>query len=197
MRYLGKELVSSLIATLVLALILGGVYPALVWAGANLLFPRRSSGSLVVEGGKTLGSDLIGQNFTSPRYFSGRPSAAGNGYDAANSGGSNLGPLSQKLIDGVKERVAEYRKQNGLAEDARVPADAVLASGSGLDPHISIQNAALQVPRVAKARGMREETVRHFVEQHSQGRDLGVLGEPRVHVLLLNLALDQYPGGTP
>jgi len=197
MRQLGRELVVSVIATLVLAALLCGVYPAVVWAGARVLFPARSAGSLVVEGGKLQGSELIGQNFSSDKYFTGRPSAAGTGYDASNSGGSNLGPLSQKLVDGVKERVQEYRRRNGLAGDVPVPADAVLASGSGLDPHVSVQNAELQVKRVSKARGMREETVRHFVEQHTEGRELGILGDPRVNVLLLNLALDQYPGGKP
>jgi len=136
---------------------------------------------------------LIGQNFTSDKYFTSRPSAAGSGYDAANSGGTNLGPLSKKLLVSVKDAVADYRKKNGLKDDALVPADAVLSSSSGLDPHISAPNAFLQAPRVARVRGMREELVRHFIEQHTEGRDLGFLGEPRVNVFRLNLTLDQYP----
>jgi len=193
MKYLLKELGISVLATLALALLVSGIYPVLVW-GASQIFARRASGSLVEEQGKVVGSELIGQNFTSDKYFIPRPSAAGTGYDAANSGVTNLGPLSQKLVDAVKERVADYRKRNGLDDTTPVPADAVLASSSGLDPHISVKNAMLQAPRVAKARGMREGIVRHFVEQHTEGRDLGFLGEPRVNVLLLNLALDQHPG---
>src|SRR5262249_40888638 len=133
MKYMLKELGVSVAATLFLALLLGGIYPVAVW-GLAQVFSKRANGSLIVEQGKVIGSELIGQNFTSDKYFIPRPSAAGNGYDAANSGGSNLGPLSQKLSDGVKERVAEYRKRNGLDEKTPVPADAVLASSSGLDP---------------------------------------------------------------
>jgi K+-transporting ATPase ATPase C chain len=193
MKYLLKELGLSVLATLTLAVLLSGLYPVLVW-GASQLFARRANGSLVVEQGKVLGSEMIGQNFTSDKYFLPRPSAAGLGYDAAQSGASNLGPLSLKLMDTVKDRVAEYRKRNGLDDATPVPADAVLASSSGLDPHISVQNALFQAPRVAKARGLREEIVRYFIEQHTEGRELGFLGEPRVNVLLLNLALDQHPG---
>jgi K+-transporting ATPase ATPase C chain len=192
MKKLLKELAISTAATLVLALLLGGAYPLAVWAAAQL-FPKRAGGSLILSDGKVLGSELIGQNFTSDRYFLPRPSAAGNGYDATNSGGTNLGPLSKKLLDGVKDRVVGYRKKNGLKEDALVPADAVLASGSGLDPHISVANAHLQVSRIARSRGMREEIIRHFVEQFTEERELGFLGAPRVNVLLLNLALDQHP----
>jgi len=195
MKKLLKELAISTAATLVLALLLGGAYPLAVWAAAQL-FPQRAGGSLIVKDGKVVGSELIGQNFTSDRYFLPRPSAAGNGYDATSSGGSNLGPLSKKLLDGVKERAVEYRKKNGLKEDAIVPADAVLASASGLDPHVSVANAELQTPRVARSRGMREEIVRHFVEQFTEDRELGLLGEPRVNVLRLNLALDQHPGNS-
>jgi K+-transporting ATPase ATPase C chain len=193
MKALLKELGISTAATLVLAVLVGGVYPALVWVEARVL-PDRAGGSLIERDGKILGSELIGQNFTSDRYFLPRPSAAGNGYDAVNSGGSNLGPLSKKLLEGVQERAVEYRRKNGLKEDAVVPADAVLASASGLDPHISVGNALLQVSRVARARGLRDDIVRHFVEQHTEGRDFGFLGEPRVNVLVLNLALDQHPG---
>lgn len=195
MKKVLRELAISTTATLLLALLVGGVYPLAVWAAAQL-FPQRAGGSLIVKDGKVVGSELIGQNFTSDRYFLPRPSAAGNGYDATSSGGSNLGPLSKKLLDGVKDRAVEYRKKNGLKDDAIVPADAVLASASGLDPHVSVANAELQTPRVARSRGMREEIVRHFVEQFTEGRELGLLGEPRVNVLRLNLALDQHPGNT-
>ncbi len=193
MRTLLKELGISAACTVAMAILLCGVYPCAVW-GLSRVFSHKADGSLVQSGDKLVGSDLIGQHFAGDKYFTSRPSAAGNGYDAAGSGGSNLGPLSQKLIDGVKDNVAAYRKQNNLDEKTPVPADAVLASSSGLDPHISVQNAQLQVARVAKARTMREEIVRHYVEQYSEGRDLGVLGEARVNVLLLNLALDQHPG---
>ncbi len=192
MKYTLKEFGTSILATLGLAVLLGGVYPAAVW-GLAQIFPRQAGGSLVLEKDKVVGSELIGQNFTSDRYFTARPSAAGNGYDAANSGGSNLGPLSQKLIDGVKDRVAEYRKKNGLADNVPVPADAVLASASGLDPHISVRNALLQAPRVAKTRGIREEIVRHYIEERTEKRAFGFLGDPGVNVLLLNLDLDGYP----
>ena len=137
------------------------------------------------------GSKLLGQNFTADKYFHPRPSAAGNGYDAANSSGSNLGPTSQKLNDAIKDRVAAYRAENGLKENEPVPADAVTASGSGLDPHISLRNAELQTPRVAKARAVSEKKLRELIEQNTDGRDLGVFGEPGVNVLTLNRALDQ------
>jgi K+-transporting ATPase ATPase C chain len=196
MKDVMKEITTSVTATIALGILLCGLYPGAVWA-ASRLFRSRAEGSLVEVQGKVVASELIGQGFQAERYFHPRPSAAGNGYDAANSGGTNFGPLSQKLIDSVKDRVATYRKENGLDEHSPVPADAVLSSASGLDPHISVKNAGLQVKRVARARGMREDTVRHFVEQRTEGRDLGLLGEPRVNVLLLNLALDQYPGGKP
>jgi len=195
MKTLVRELVTALIATIALAVLVSGIYPVAIW-GLSRLFPHKADGSLVESGGKVVGSELIGQHFSGDKYFTSRPSAAGNGYDAANSGGSNLGPLSQKLIDGVKDNVAAYRKQNNLDEKTPVPADAVLASSSGLDPHISVQNALLQAPRVAKVRGMSEEIVRHYVEQHTEGRDLGFLGEPRVNVFLLNRSLDLHPGST-
>jgi potassium-transporting ATPase KdpC subunit len=136
------------------------------------------------------GSKLLGQGFTGARYFHPRPSAAGNGYDAANSGGSNLGPTSQKLHDAIKERIAAYREENRLKENESVPADAVTASGSGLDPHISLSNAELQGARVARARGLSEEEVHGLIKQHTEGPDLGILGDPGVNVLTLNLGLD-------
>ncbi len=193
MRFFVKELGTATAAVLAIALIVGAAYPAAVWA-AGRLFPSQAQGSLVVRDGVVIGSELIGQPFSGERYFSSRPSAAGAGYDASSSGGSNLGPLSQKLADAVKDRVAGYRKLNGLPDTAPVPADAVLASASGLDPHISLANARLQAPRVARVRGMRREIVSHLVEQNTEGRTLGFLGEPRVNVLRLNLALDEFIG---
>jgi potassium-transporting ATPase KdpC subunit len=190
MRYLFSELRISIIATAFLAAILCGVYPLTVWCLAHAIFPGRAGGSLIVQGGEIAGSRLIGQEFTGPGYFHARPSAAGAGYDAAHSGGSNLGPLSRKLIETIGQRVAAYRAENDCAPGVLVPADAVTASGSGLDPHISVGNALMQVPRVAKARGLSVETVLEQVKMHTEGRDLMILGEPRVNVLLLNRSLD-------
>jgi K+-transporting ATPase ATPase C chain len=186
-----RELRISTIATLSLAVILCGIYPLIVWVFAQGLFPAKVNGSLVVRDGITIGSALLSQGFTDPKYFHPRPSAAGDGYDAVRSGGSNLGPTSKTLIDTVRKRVEEYRKENNLTPDALVPADAVTASASGLDPHISVKNALLQAPRVAKARGLSEEVVLKEIKNHTEGRNFGILGEPRVNVLLLNLALDK------
>lgn len=178
-------------ATLVLAVVCCGLYPLIVFGVSQALFHDKANGSLIVgKDGAVRGSKLIGQNFASEKYFHPRPSAAGNGYDAANSGGSNLGPTSRKLNDTIKDRIEAYRKENGLNADEPVPADAVTASGSGLDPEISVHNAELQVARVAKARGLREEKLRELIQQHITARDLGVLGDPGVNVLQLNLALD-------
>jgi K+-transporting ATPase ATPase C chain len=146
----------------------------------------------VDKDGAVRGSKLLAQGFTAAKYFHPRPSAAGNGYDAANSGGSNLGPTSQKLNDLIKDRVDGYRKENGLNADESVPADAVTASGSGLDPHISLRNAELQTPRVAKARTVSEEKLRELIRQNTDARDLGLLGDPGVNVLSLNRALDSF-----
>jgi K+-transporting ATPase ATPase C chain len=140
---------------------------------------------------RIIGSEWLGQNFTSAKYFHPRPSAAGTGYDAINSGGTNLGPTSQKLVDSVKAAADQYRKENGLAANALVPGDAVTSSGSGLDPHISVKNALLQVPRVARERGSSEEVVKGEVAKATAGRSLGIFGEPGVNVLVLNLALDK------
>ena len=179
-------------STVVLAIVCCGLYPLIVFGISQALFHDKANGSLIVDkDGVVRGSKLLAQGFTSAKYFHPRPSAAGNGYDAANSGGSNLGPTSQKLDDAIKDRVAAYRKENGLGQGDSVPADAVTASGSGLDPHISLRNAELQTPRVAKARGLSEDKVRELIEQNTDGRDLGVLGEPGVNVLTLNRALDQ------
>lgn len=179
-------------ATLLLAVVCGGIYPLAVWGLAQAAFPGQANGSLVAdEAGTVRGSRLIGQSFTSEKYFHPRPSAAGSGYDAANSGGSNLGPTSKKLRDAIRERVAAYRAENSLGQTEEVPADAVTASGSGLDPHISPRNAQIQAARVARARGMDPARVTEVIAACTEKPDLGVLGEPRVHVVRLNLALDR------
>ena len=183
------ELGISVMATLSLAILLCGIYPLLVWIVGQGLFPAESNGSLLAHKGTVVGSSLLSQGFTDPKYFHPRPSAAGQGYDAAGSGGSNLGPTSKKLVDGVRQRVVDYRIENGLGPDAMVPADAVTASASGLDPHISVENALLQARRVAKARSLAVELVREKIDAHTEGRSLGILGEPRVNVLMLNLDL--------
>ena len=193
MKTLLRELLTSVCATLVFAVLLCVAFPLVIFGAGQLFFPRQANGSLI-EGNdrRILGSELLGQNFSGARYFHPRPSAAGaNGYDAANSSGSNLGPTSQKLIDAVKERVEAYRAENGLAADALVPADAVTASGSGLDPHISLRNADLQAPRVARERGLDLAVVRAAIAKATDGRSLGIFGEPGVNVLKLNLALDE------
>jgi K+-transporting ATPase ATPase C chain len=188
------DLKTSLLLTAVFVVLLCGVYPLAVWAGAQLCFPAKANGSLIVDrDGTVRGSALLAQNFSGEKYFQPRPSAAGTGYDAANSSGTNLGPTSQKLADSIKAAVAAYRTANGLAADAPVPADAVTSSGSGLDPHISVANAERQSARVARVRAVPLETVRVLIARHTEGRDLGVLGEPGVNVLLLNLALDRIP----
>jgi K+-transporting ATPase ATPase C chain len=181
----------AVLATLVLAIVCCGLYPLVVFGIAQALFRDKANGSLIVDpDGTVRGSKLLGQSFTDAKYFHPRPSSAGNGYDAAGSGGSNLGPTSQKLNDAIKDRVDAYRNENGLNASDAVPADAVTASGSGLDPHISLRNAELQTPRVAKTRGLSEDQVRELVGQNTESRDLGFLGEPGVNVLGLNLALD-------
>jgi potassium-transporting ATPase KdpC subunit len=191
MRYLISELRTSLAALFSLAVLLCGIYPLLVWGIGQTLFPHQANGSLIMKQGKVVGSELIAQNFTGPKYFHPRPSAAGEtGYDASSSGGSNLGPTSKKLIDTVKERVEAYRAENNLSPAVPIPADAVTASASGLDPDISLGNALLQAPRVAKARGMSPAVLRKKIQERAENRDLGVLGERRVNVLKLNLALD-------
>lgn len=193
MKSLGIEVRRAVLATGVLALVCCGAYPLLVFGIAQVAFPDQANGSLVVDSDGTVrGSRLLGQNFTAAKYFHPRPSAAGAGYDAASSGGSNLGPTSKGLYEAVRKRIEAYRRENGLDETEAIPADAVTASGSGLDRHISRRNAALQVPRVAEARGWSREQVRELVDRYTEGRDLGVLGEPGVNVLLLNRALDAF-----
>jgi K+-transporting ATPase ATPase C chain len=184
------ELRRSFLAVAVLAIILCGLYPLVAWLLAQGLFPGQANGSLIVRGRVVAGSSLIGQQFSSPKYFHPRPSAAGQGYDGGRSGGTNLGPLSKDLVETVRRRITEYRSENGLAAATPVPADAVTASGSGLDPHISPENARIQAPRVARARGLAAAAVRAQIEACTEGRTLGILGDPRVNVLRLNLALD-------
>ena len=185
-----KELWTSIAATVVLCLVVSGLYPVVIWGVGQLLFPHQANGSLIENKGQIVGSELLAQGFSGPRYFHPRPSAAGTGYDATSSGGSNLGPTSQKLIDGIKANVAQYREENGLAPEAKVPADAVTASGSGLDPEIGLRNAQLQIPRVAKERGLSEDVVRAEVAKATDHPLLGIGGEPGVNVLKVNLALD-------
>ena len=207
-----RETVSAVLATVVLAVIVSGLYPLVIWGLGQGLFHHKANGSLIVaaDGTTVLGSELLGQNFGGKQYFNPRPSAAGAaGYDPTASGGTNLGPTSDKLIngqhkkdavgqpvndpsnfDGIKDLVAAYRTANGLKETDPVPADAVTRSGSGMDPHISVANALLQVPRVARERSKSPDEVRQLMDRYTEGRDLGVFGEPRVNTVLLNLALD-------
>jgi K+-transporting ATPase ATPase C chain len=191
MKFIFSEIRSAVVGTLILAVACCGLYPLVVFALGQAMFPAKANGSLIVSSDGTVhGSRLLGQQFKADKYFHSRPSAAGNGYDATSSGGSNLGPTSQKLHDSVAQNISDYRSQNGLTTNAPVPADAVTASGSGLDPHISPENANLQAPRVAKARNLAIEKVRALIVQYTDLPDLGVLGEPGVNVLELNLALD-------
>lgn len=182
----------AIVSTLVFSVVLCGFYPVAVWGIGQVAFKDKADGSLIVDkDGKIRGSRLLGQNFTGDGYFHPRPSSAGaNGYDAASSSGSNLGPTSQKLADQIKERVLAYRELNGLAEDQEVPADAVTTSGSGLDPHISPRNAAFQISRIAKSRAIPEDAVRELVGVHTDPSSLGLLGDPGVNVVELNIALD-------
>ena len=180
--------------TVILAIVCCGIYPLIVFGIAQAAFPKQANGSLLKDSsGNVRGSRLLGQQFTLDKYFQSRPSAAGNGYDASNSSGSNLGPTSSNLVATITQRIADYRTQNGLATNAPVPADAVTASGSGLDPHISLRNAELQAPRVAKARNLPLDKVMALIHAHTDPADLGFLGEPGVNVLELNLALDSAP----
>ena len=207
-----QETISSILATIVLGIIVSGFYPLLIWGIGQGLFQHQANGSLIVaaDGHTVLGSALLGQNFGGKTYFNPRPSAAGAaGYDPTASGGTNLGPTSDKLVngqhkkdaagkpvndptnyDGIKDLVPAYRSANGLPETTAVPADAVTRSGSGLDPDISLANAELQLPRVARERKLDEAAVRQLVDRYTVGRDWGIFGEARVNTLLLNLALD-------
>jgi potassium-transporting ATPase KdpC subunit len=182
-----KHFVTSIMMTIVTMVLLGLVYPFVVTGLAQVLFPKQANGDLITVNGKILGSHLIGQPFSSPGYFRSRPSAAGTGYDAANSSGSNLGPTNKMLIDRIAGDVQKAQAEN---PSTPVPMDLVTTSGSGLDPHISPEAAAFQVPRIARERGMSEADIDTLVANHTEGRQLGFLGEPRVNVLELNLDLD-------
>jgi K+-transporting ATPase ATPase C chain len=193
MKELFSEIRGAVFATLVLAIVCCGVYPLVVFGISQALFHDKANGSLILDADGTVrGSKLLAQGFIADKYFHPRPSAAGTGYDATSSGGSNLGPTSQKLNDTIKDRVNGYRKENRLNAEESVPADAVTASGSGLDPHISLRNAELQLPRVAKARAMREDDLRKLIKQNTDARDFGLLGDPGVNVLTLNRGLDSF-----
>ncbi len=193
---LSAQLRPAILSVFVLTLLTGCVFPLLLFAIGRPLFPRQASGSLVMRHGAIVGSELIGQQFTRNEYFQPRPSATGAGYDATSSGGTNLGPNNPKLLNGaadfagIRQLAADYRKRNGLAPDAEIPIDAVTRSGSGLDPDISPENAELQIPRVAHARGITEDAVRLLVAKYTKGPQFGLLGQRRVSTLDLNLALD-------
>lgn len=206
-----KQFRPAIMSVLALTILTGFVFPLIITAIAQVVMPHQAKGSLITQNGKVVGSELIGQNFTAPGYFHPRPSAAGSGYDAANSGGTNLGPTSSKLIKGIEDdpktkdtdesysgipQLAKaYREENGLPRSTPLPADAITRSASGLDPHISPANAALQASRVAKQRGISEEKVKQLIAQNTEGRQLGVLGEPRVNIVKLNIALDKAAPG--
>lgn len=195
MKRIFAELRPAIAVTIVLAIVCCGVYPLVVYGISQLLFRDKANGSLIVDStGTVVGSRLIGQQFTAEKYFHPRPSAAGNGYDASNSGASNLGPTSSNLVASITQRVSDYRAENNLATNASVPADAVTASASGLDPHISVHNAELQAPRVAKARNLPVDKVLELVRANTDAPNLGIFGDPGVNVLKLNLALDSVTG---
>jgi K+-transporting ATPase ATPase C chain len=188
-----EQLLPAVRMTLVLTVLTGMLYPALITGIAQAIFPKQANGSLIEVNGKVIGSELIGQKFSKPEYFQGRPSAAGDGYDAANSGASNLGPTSQKLVERIKADAEKFRKENPDFSGP-IPADLLTASASGLDPHLSPASAAAQVARVAKARGITQDQAQQLVDRFTELRQLGFLGESRVNVLKLNIELDStYP----
>ena len=197
MKNLFSEFRAAVMVTVAMAVVCCGIYPVVVFGIGQVLFKDKADGSLIVDKDGTVhGSRLIGQQFVTDKYFDSRPSDAGaNGmaYDPTSSAGSNLGPTSQKLSDTIKQNVASYRTQNNLDTNTPVPADAVTASASGLDPHISLRNAELQTARVAKARGISEDKVKELIRANTDGPSLGFMGEPGVNVLTLNLALDALP----
>ncbi len=187
-----KEVNSAIRMLILMTVVLGVIYPLGMTGVAQVIFPEQANGSLIYKQGNLVGSKLIGQNFSSDGYFHGRPSVAGDdGYDAAGSAGSNLGPTSKKLLSSIAERAEQIRLENGLAENAIVPSDLVTASGSGLDPHITAAAAQIQVQRVAKARNLTEEQTLALIEKNTENPQIGFLGEKRVNVVSLNLALDE------
>ena len=192
MRAFFASLKPSFLSLILLTLLLGIVYPLFIFGIGQLFFHKKANGTLFYyQNGKVLGSEWIAQNFSKSEYFHPRPSSAGaNGYDASNASGSNLGPTSRKLRDTIAQNVADYRSQNGMATNAPVPADAITASASGLDPHISPENAQLQSARVARVRNLAPENVRALIVQHTDNANFGLLGDPGVNVLEINLALD-------
>ena len=192
MRSFLRQLAPAAVLLLGLSVLLGVAYPLAVAGIGQVVFREQAEGSLVEIDGETVGSRLLGQAFVSMQYFHSRPSAAGDGYDGSRSGGSNLGPHNPALLDAVAERVETYRRTNALSDDVNVPVDAVTASASGLDPHISLANARLQAPRVAGERGFALDVVLELIDEHLADRPLGVLGDPGVNVLELNLALDGH-----
>jgi K+-transporting ATPase ATPase C chain len=191
-----RQLRPAFVAMVAFTLLLGVAYPLVVTGISQLFWKDKADGQLITVDGTVVGSSLIGQSFTSPQYFHPRPSAAGHGYDGSASSGLNYGPTNPDYLALVAERVAAYRAENGLGADALVPADAVTASGSGLDPQISVRNARLQAPRVAQERGLDVDVVMQAIDDHTQNRPLAVLGDPGVNVLELNLALDRASGGS-
>jgi K+-transporting ATPase ATPase C chain len=194
MRLFIRQLRPALLVVVVASVLLGLVYPLVVTAIGQVAFNDKADGSLIEVDGEVVGSKLLGQTFTSPEYFQSRPSAAGAGYDGSASSGSNLGPTNPDFLTAIEERVAAYRETNALSSDVMVPVDAVTASGSGLDPAISVANARLQSNRVASERGLDVDDVLALIDEHTTDRTLLVLGEPAVQVLPLNLALDELSG---
>jgi K+-transporting ATPase ATPase C chain len=186
-----KGVIQALLVFVTLSLLLGLAYPFAMTGISQLLFPHKANGSLVALDNRVVGSSLIGQNFTDPKYFKSRPSVLEKPYDAGNSGGSNFGPSSAKLLEEVEKRIQAVRVENGLDPAKPVPADLAFASASGLDPHISVEAATVQVPRVAKTRGLRDSSVQALIEQHAEASTLGLFGNARVNVLRLNLSLDK------
>ncbi len=194
MNALLRQLRPAMLAVVAFTVICGLAYPLAVTAIAQVGWGDKADGSLIERSGSVVGSELIGQKFVSPEYFHSRPSAAGEGYDGAASSGSNLGPTNADYLATVAERVAAYREENGLGPDTLVPVDAVTASGSGLDPHISVRNARLQAPRVAAERGVDVKAVLKLIDENTTERMLGILGDPGVNVVNLNLDLDENMG---